>query len=132
MVKAGNIAPFEVTYGDTGLFVMATIKQVTSGGLVPVTTVEMQASNPGTYYGYFVPPAGFENAYLITINAYTDNTYTTVNQNYDTSSRGETSVILSGSSPSSSPQFVQGPLLGLINQDVSISATITQDEEISI
>lgn len=94
MVKAGNIAGFEVTYIETGLFVRATISKITTGGLVFDSHVNLtEGSIQGSYWGYHVPPLGSEIAYYIEIHAYTDDTYAMVDPDYAGSTRSYQSVI---------------------------------------
>lgn len=96
MVKAGNIVGFAASYEAPGLFVRAVISKITTGGLVFDSNINMAGALSGDYFGHHTPPAGQEFAYLVEIHAYTDGTYSTINNSYPGIVLSYQSVILQG------------------------------------
>lgn len=82
-------APYGFNYvvadQSTGLFIRATIYDITNGGPgVLVTTVNLFAmpgvGSPGSYAGVFTPD--IDKVYNIVSMVYTDNTYSTIDPNF--------------------------------------------------
>ncbi|CAM6004920.1 unnamed protein product [Sphagnum balticum] len=134
IVQAGQLTGFEVTYGDTGLPVMATIHRITGSGLVFDSTVVMtEGSIPGSYWGFHTPPADQQNTYYVEIHAYTSTSYATVNTNYLGSTRSYQAVTLSGGG-GSSVVLVQGLKLvtGCQQQELQRPVIVAQNSDMGI
>jgi hypothetical protein len=83
-IQPNILTPFEVTYGDTGLFVQAAIYNATTGSAVFSSDVNMTEVVTGSYVGWFTPAAS--STYFVVKRVFTDGTYSVLNPNYLASS----------------------------------------------
>lgn len=82
-----NPVPFEVSYDSDSLFVALQISKWTGSAWAQEGMLIPAVNKSGTYtYGAIYTPILPNTPYLATFQAYTDDTYTTVDQNYATGS----------------------------------------------
>lgn len=131
IVQSGLRNPIEVTYIETGLFVQASIYDLTTGTPVFVGTVNLMEITPGTYVGTMIGAAA--KAYLVVKRVFTDNTYAVVDSNFSPSSEAFQAVDLSGGgggTPGSTGSLFEliaivgdAPIIGLVD-DNPITGTV--------
>jgi hypothetical protein len=114
IIAATASTAFEVSFGDTGLFVRATIFNMATGSPVFSSTVNMVETpgTPGSYGATHVFPVG---TWMITKRVYTDGTYTVLSNLYSPGSEAFNAIVM-------------GPPLTSGSSGCIITAVVTQEQ----
>jgi hypothetical protein len=97
IVQATVPTPFEVSFGNTGLFVRATVFSMSTGSPVVIATVNMveTPSTPGSYGAVYTFAA--VGPYMVTKRVYTDGTYSTLSTFFAPGSEAFNAILLTNS-----------------------------------